>query len=172
MLNGKEFLVFNDKKEDITDKIVKIEGTIYFVQYQKNGKKYSYSENKVSVFKSIDLLDSCQIKTQYQVLSNIETAIDFGDYVKVFFKNGTNKLYCKSDIEIEKSILNNGNKKEVFDYLKEMASHLTMSDISKEESHSSQEIDFLKKIYEKINFISEISVAHSFLSGEKKNLKM
>lgn len=171
MLNEKEILVLNDKKEDITDKIVNIEGTIFFVQYQKNGKKYPYSKNKVSIFKKINVLNSCQIKTQYQVLSNIETAIDFGDYVKVFFKNGTNKFYCKSDIEIEKSILSNGNNKEVFDYLKEMASHLTMSDISKEESHSNQEIDFLKKIYEKINFISETSVAHSFLSGEKKEPK-
>lgn len=166
MLNEEEILVLDGKGKDITSKVILISNSKVDVQYSEN-KIYSYNKSNLLIIKNPTVLDDCLIKTSSKTLSNVIKVLKFNDYIKVFFNNGTNKTYHQSKITIEENLLNKEQFRKVFNYLKEMANHLTIADITQISETEKGNKDFLKKIYEKVKFLSPNSVIKSYISGMK-----
>ena len=169
MLNEEKILILNHNGEDITSKVVLMSNSKIDVQYSKI-KTYSYNIANLIIIENPIVLDDCIIKTSSKTLSSVTKVLRFNNYIKVFFENGTNKTYHQSEIIIEENLLNQEQFRKVFNYLKEMANHLTIDDITQINDKNK---DFLKKIYEKVKFISPNSVIKSYISGIKSvNINM
>lgn len=166
MLNEEEILILNSKGKDITSKVILISNSKVDVQYNEN-KIYSYNKSNLLIIKNPTVFDDCVIKTSFKTLSSVTKVLKFNNYIKVFFENGTNKTYHQSEVIIEENLLNQEQFRKVFNYLKEMANHLTIADITQINESEKGNKDFLKKIYEKVNFLSPNSVINSYVSGIK-----
>ncbi len=166
MLNEEAVLILDKKGKDITSKVILMSDSKVDVQYGEN-KIYSYNKSNLLIIKNPIVLDDCLIKTSSKALSNVMKALKFNDYIKVFFSNGTNKIYHQSEITIEENLLNREQVRGIFNYLKEMANHLTISDITQINENEKTNTDFLNKIYEKVKFLSPYSVVKNYVSGIK-----
>lgn len=166
MLNEEEILILNCEGKDITSKVVSLSNSKVDVQYSKN-KIYSYNKTNLTFIKNPIVINDCIIKTSSKTLSSVNKVLKFNNYIKVFFENGTNKTYHQSEVIIEENLLSQELFKNVFNYLKEMANNLTIEDITQKMESEKTNKDFLKKIYEKVNFVSSNSVIKSYVSGIK-----
>lgn len=111
------------------------------------------------------MLNDCVIITKLKKLTNVSKALKFDNYIKVFFDNGNNKIYKQSDITIEENLLSLEKIKNVFNYFKEMANHLTIADITQNSEKEIENENFLKKVYEKVNFINPNSVIKYYIKS-------
>ncbi|MEH7307599.1 AAA domain-containing protein, partial [Neobacillus drentensis] len=90
-------------------------------------------------------------------ITGMTKILNFGDYIKLVFKNGYKKIYKRSSLVIEETCLSNNSARGTFDYLKTLARYVSIKD---EKDNS-----FLSKQYEKISMISPRSVLAAYLSG-------
>lgn len=150
------------KGEDKTEKIryCKYENGKYTVTFQ-NGKSYRYNYNNlqwISDYQEI-VLENMIVYENNIPLSGIVKMIQFNQFIRIWFKNGYNKLVYSSNIVIERSALVNKKSNNIFAYLKSMANMLK---ISTEEDKS-----FLANQYEKIKCISPKSVLAKYLEPDE-----
>lgn len=164
MLDEEKVLVLNSKKEDITSKIILVSGSKVVVRYANN-KTYNYNTVNLRIIYNPILLDDCIITTTTKKLTNVVKALNFDGYIKVFFKNGTSRVYYQSEVVIEENLLKQIPYNLVFSYLREMASHLKIADVSQTYELENPSSDFLSKLYEKVNFVNSDSVIKIFVSG-------
>lgn len=164
MLNEEVILILNNKEKDVTSKVISISGSKIIVQYDKE-KVYSYNRSSLKIITNPIILNDCVVITEQKKLTNISKVLKFDNYIKVFFNNGTNKTYKQSEVTIEENLLNQIQFRNVFDYFKEMANHLTINDITQNKEKEMNNKDFLKKIYEKLNFINPNSVIGYYING-------
>ncbi len=166
LVNEEKKLVLNDKNQDVTANVIKIEYETYTIKYSNNSI-YNYNIKRLKVFNNpIELKDKIII-TKKKPLTNVKKAIIFGNYVKIFFNNNKSKVYLKSELIIKNNLLANFDFNKIFSYFKEMANHLTIKEIlGDNEVVSSNNI--LKPIYEKITEINEESVVKNYISGIKE----
>jgi len=164
MLNEEEVLILDKNQKDITSKVISESDSHLQVQFSENSI-YTYNKNNLSILTNPVVLN-CVIRTSSKTLSNINKALKFNVYIKVFFKNGTSKIYHESDITTEENLLKEEQFRKVFDYLKEMANYLTISDIV-QTNECEKDKCFLKKVYEKVNFLSTNSVLKNYMNGKK-----
>lgn len=130
------------------------------VVFKNNNTKYQYSLDKVKIIEnSTEVnINSCIIFSNGKQLFKISKILDFKSHLKVFFEDGSCRLYDKKHIKIEKNCLNDNRVNSVLDYLKSLAERLNNSD-------DKEEIGFLDKQYKKMTFISEDSVLSKYLSS-------
>ena len=166
MLNEEDILVLKPDGKDITSKVVSMSNLEVDVQYNNN-KIYSYNKANLIIIQNPVVINDCIIKTVSKTLTNVIKILKFDNYIKVFFKNGTNKIYYQSDIIIEENLLAKRIFKNVFNYLKELANDLTIEEITQKIESEKGNKDFLTKIYEKVNFLSPDSVIKSYVNGIK-----
>ena len=163
MLNEEEILVLDKKGQDITSNIVEwFNGKI---KVRFGTKTYFYNRSSLIMIKNPISLEHCCITTSNKKLTNIKMVRKFGNYIKVFFHNGKKKTYHQSEVLIEYSLLTNPTIQTVFNYLKEMANHITIMDIIPSETEEQDQSQFLSKLYEKLNFINEKSVIKDYILG-------
>lgn len=168
MIDEEKTLILDGKKKDITKNVIRISDSKVHVHYN-NDKIYSYKKSSLLIIKNPILLENCLIKTSSRTLSNVMKILKFNDYIKIFFNNGTTKIYHQSEITIEKNLLKQSEFKDFFDYLSELASYLTINDITTGETTEEKNKGFLCKIYKKIKFISQDSVIEDYIKGVKTN---
>ena len=147
-----------DKTEDI--KNFNVNKNKVDIVFKSNDTKYSYSLEKVKIMENpIEInLNSCIVFLDGKLLFKIVRILDFKSHLKIFYENGTNKLYDKKRIKIEKNCLNDNRVNSVLEYLKSLAEKLNNTD-------DKEEIGFLDKQYKKMTFISEESVLSKYLSS-------
>ena len=148
-----------DKTIDID--LCKYENGKWMVRYQNNQKVYSYSYENVVLYKNPNILDhhTCMVYENNVPISGVITIIDFGDYVKLFFKSGAKKLYPKSNIFIEETSLIHKSAKNTFEYLKTLAQFISIKD--------DDDFSFLSKQYNSLTQISPRSVLAMYIEGKE-----
>ena len=162
MLNEEEILVLDKNNKDITGKVVGFSFSNVTVNYGE--RSYQYSRSNLKIFTNPINLEDSIITTPSKTLSSVSKALKFNNYVKVFFKNGENKIYNETEIIIKNNLISRKSISSVFGYLKEMASQLKISDVVAE-STEKNDSSFLSKIYEKIDVINEDSVINEYING-------
>ncbi|MCG3653489.1 AAA domain-containing protein [Aliarcobacter butzleri] len=130
------------------------------IVFKSNNTKYQYSLDKVKIIENpIEInLNSCIIFSNGKQLFKISKILDFKSHLRIFFEDGSCRLYDKKHIKIEKNCLNDNRVNSVLDYLKSLAERLNNTD-------DKEEIGFLDKQYKKMTFISEDSVLSKYLSS-------
>ena len=153
-MNFEEKYLFLDLwKKDITKKVIE--------------NIDDYDLNKLIIYKDpVDITGDRFVTTR--ALTHVKKALDFKEYIKIFFENGTSRIYKKDNIKIEKTLLNSRENKQIFNYFKELSNVITVDDIKHDEGLRGKNDKILKKAYEKLTFISEESVLKNYISGEKE----
>lgn len=130
------------------------------VVFKSNNTKYQYSLDKVKIIENPTEvnINSCIVFSNGKQLFKISKILDFRSHLKVFFEDGSYRLYDKKHIKIEKNSLNNNRVNSVLEYLKSLAERLNNTD-------DKEEVGFLDKQYKKMTFISEDSVLSKYLSS-------
>ncbi|MCT7609752.1 AAA domain-containing protein [Aliarcobacter butzleri] len=150
------------KDEDKTEEIESfdINKNKVDVVFKSNNTKYPYSLDKVKIIENPTEvnINSCIIFSNGKQLFKISKILDFKSHLKVFFEDGSYRLYDKKHIKIEKNSLNNNRVNSVLEYLKSLAERLDNTD-------DKEEVGFLDKQYKKMTFISEESVLSKYLSS-------
>ena len=146
------------KGEDKTEEISRCtyDESKWQVEFAK-GKTYAYNYPNVQWLKvSVSLPPATTVVYQNnQPLSGVEKIFDFGDYIRICFVTSYKKVYRRQEITIEQSCLNNPNAHNSFEYLKQLAEKVS---VTNEEDSS-----FLSKQYEKITHVSPSSVLAKYL---------
>ena len=153
-LNDHDNLILVKNKDKTIDiDLCKYENGKWMVRYQNNQKVYSYSYENVVLYKNPNILDhhTCMVYENNVPISGVITIIDFGDYVKLFFKSGAKKLYLKSNIFIEETSLIHKSAKNTFEYLKALAQYISVKD--------DDDFSFLSKQYNSLTQVSPRSVS-------------
>lgn len=150
------------KDEDKTEEIESfdINKNKVDVVFKNNNTKYQYSLDKVKIIENPTEvnINSCIVFSNGKQLFKISKILDFKSHLKVFFEDGSYRLYDKKHIKIEKNSLNNNRINSVLEYLKSLAERLNNTD-------DKEEVGFLDKQYKKMTFISEDSVLSKYLSS-------
>ena len=122
------------------------------------GKTYSYNYLNVVWLKEPVISDAAAmvVYENNHPLSGVKMIYDFGEYIRICFETGNNKIYPSSEITVEQSHLKNPRAHDCFAYLKQLAEK---TGIKAEDGQS-----LLKKQYDKITFISPSSVLAKYLS--------
>ncbi|MCG3650680.1 AAA domain-containing protein [Aliarcobacter butzleri] len=130
------------------------------IVFKSNNTKYQYSLDKVKIIENPTEvnINSCIVFSNEKQLFKISKILDFRSHLKVFFEDGSYRLYDKKHIKIEKNSLNNNRVNSVLEYLKSLAERLNNTD-------DKEEVGFLDKQYKKMTFISEDSVLSKYLSS-------
>lgn len=131
----------------------------------ERGKTYSYNYFNVQWLKNPVLLDSATtiVYMHSQPVSGIAKIFDFGDYIRICFVTGYKKVYSRQEITLEQSCLIKSDANNCFEYLKQLADKVGVTD---EDDRS-----FLGKQYEKINFVSPGSVLAKYVSPTELGFK-
>ena len=129
----------------------------------KTGKTYPYSYNRISWLKDPLVLDpaSYHITHLEKELFNIKAIYVFSNhyqkYWHICFENGSERDYPECDLKIVKSCLDNAASKSIFEYLKQIASLVSLK--------AEDGTKLLSKQYEKINsFIGEDTALAAYLN--------
>ncbi len=166
MINEEKELILDKNNKDITANVIERTSSKIVVNYGK--KSYPYKQSSLKTLKNPIILKNVIIKTPKTTLSNISKVLKFDNYIKVFFDNGKNKLYNEADLIIKKDIIGDDNISKVFNYFKEMASVLKMTDVIKESTPGKDNADFLKNVYKRIDSINEESIVKDYIKGLSK----
>ena len=95
--------------------MIDYEDDIVYVDFG-NGKIYTYNKSSLTLFRNPVLI---VVKTNFGILNNIAKILKFDSYYKIFFNNGTNKVYSERDLFIENNLLKNPRVMELFNYFSE-----------------------------------------------------
>lgn len=145
-----------DKTEDI--KNLKEKDTKIEIEFYGSPKIYSYSINKVKIYKEPKVIDhnNCMVYVSDRKLFNITKILDFKSHVRVFFSGGKSNSYDKTKLHFDYSILEDAKAKDILTYLGNIAANLKDDDN-----------DFLLKQYEKMSFVSEESALAQYLKPKE-----
>jgi len=144
MLNENEILILDKKGKDVTSKVTEISAFQVTIQYSAD-RIYTYNKSNLKIITSPIDLNDCLIVTSSKKLTNISKVLKFDNYIKAFFNNGSNKVYKQSEVTIEQNLLNQELFRNVFNYIREMANHITISDITQNQEKEIDNDNFLKK---------------------------
>ncbi|MHB8170122.1 MAG: AAA domain-containing protein [Thermincolia bacterium] len=153
------------KGEDRTDAIYrcKYEKGKWQVEFKNDNKTYSYNYLNVQWFKNPNSLEPTTtiIYQNDQPLSGVNKIFVFEKYMRICFVTGYRKVYQRHEITVEQSCLNNQDAHNCFEYLKQLAEKVSVT--------NEEESNFLRKQYEKITCISPSSVLAKYLYPTELN---
>ena len=128
------------------------------VTYQ-NGCSYPYGHYNVGFFKDPKIMTAqdCAVLKNGVPVSGVVRVLDFSQYVRIEYKTGYKETISSSTIQIVHSSLAQPKCNNIFNYLKEIASAVSL----KTEDGN----NILGNQYKRIDFIREDSALNSYLSG-------
>lgn len=162
----KNLIFLND--EDKTEKIksCKYNNGKYYITFNNNNKVYTYCYNNVQWFSEVLEHDTEKnlVYEEDNPISGIIKIIEFnGQYIRLIFKTGYNKLYPKWKIKIKKSCLKNNASSNCFEYLKKLSDYVSIP--------TDDGTSLLNKQYNRIKKISPDSVLAKYLNYEELKAK-
>lgn len=131
----------------------------------KNGKTFHYNrQNILFLTNPISLSpQSYMVRHNGKVFDNIVSILTFKgkdvEYWRICFATGYEHDYRRDELQINKSVLEKGNAKAVFDYLREVAGYISV----RTEDGSA----ILSRQYERIRFLSDDTAAAVYLNPEE-----
>lgn len=153
------------KEDDKTASIAfcKYDNGKWMVKYENNNKVYHYIFENIIWFRNpkISNPENCIIYENNHPITGIIKILDFGDYIKLLFKTGFKKIYKRTQITIEETCLINSKACSTFEYLKNIANHVSIK--------LDEDISFLKRQYNSLAMISPRSVLAAYLVGKPFN---
>ncbi|WP_316571414.1 AAA domain-containing protein [Neobacillus sp. YIM B06451] len=159
-MNIEKFLILvkgEDKTEDI--EWMRYEHQKWQIKFFNSTKPYSY--NYLNIEKHDDPLikdaKTCVVYENNLPISGVVKILIFGDYVRLIFGSGYQKVYRRASLIIEETSLTRKPVLNCFEYFKRLASFISVKD-EKEQS-------FLSRQYGSLTAISPRSVLASYLEG-------
>lgn len=130
-----------------------------------NGKTFRYNAQNVKILDNPTILNpkNYEVSRNGKYFYNITAIFSFKDleteYWHICFANGYEKDYITNELQITKSVLDSKYANQVFEYLKEVAEYTSV--------RTEDNIAILTKQYEKMDFLSEETVAAIYLNPNK-----
>lgn len=131
----------------------------------KSGKSFCYSLRNVLWLKNPSSLNPSLYNICYRGKSfdNIVAILSFKngerEYWHICFSDGHEQSYDKSELQVQKSCMDNDRSKNVFAYLRRIAEEVSIC--------NEDDTKILQKQYEKIEFIGDDTVLASYLNPEE-----
>lgn len=150
------------KGEDKTKQIefVRQEKNIYKVKFLNSKTEYPCKDVQILTLKTQFFPDSVQLIKDLKIIDGYEVALDFGNYIKIFFKNNsTPKIFKKSDLDIKYGY--KGKEMKVLAYLKKCA----YTNLISEKLSDQDNTVHIKKQYESLELVEIDSVLSTYLDG-------
>lgn len=131
----------------------------------QNGRSFPYGHYNVEFYKDPTIITAkdCAVLKNGIPVSGIVRILHFDKYVRIEYKTGYKETVASSSIQIVHSSLAKPQCKNIFNYLKGIASAVSL----KTEDGN----NILGNQYNRIDFVREDSALHSFLSGKLPNSK-
>lgn len=159
-------------EEDKTNQIESIfqENNTFKVKYLNSDKEYSYKDVKIFDLKILYTPESTRIIRKSPThkksndINNFEIALDFGEYVKVYYKEKSiPKLFKKNDLIIEQGYKGNGIK--VFTYLKRCAEIVSTDKTESDKKDNKVKSHHIQKQYDSLKIVDKDSSMATYLDG-------
>lgn len=169
MYDEKKYLIlqYNQKFDKFEDKTTEIEwlrndNNACEIKYIKNSKYYHKSWRDIKVFDNPKLIETENLLIYHseKQLTDITTLLQFGEWFKAFYKNGSVKVYHTESLKIIKDKKNDKQIKNFLDYLKCIATIIEKLDGN----------NFLLNQLDKL-IIQENSCLYKFLNGNLNKVK-
>ena len=140
------------------------------VKFYNEEKIYQYNQKNIIIkerSENIEFKDK-DIYYKNQILFNVQNAIRFEEFIKIIYTTGETDIFRYNDISLKSNSIDNLNR-DVIGYFKEISKYVKSGDDEKEENEPSiAKESFLKKEYEKLNYIDDDSVLNYYIN--KKDL--
>lgn len=130
----------------------------------KNGDKFHYKRENIQVLKTPTILNPKLLFVRYngELLDNITAIFIFNsetlEYWHICFSTGYEHDYCRNELKISKSILENDTARQVFEYLKEVSEHISV--------RTEDDTAILSNQYKKIQKLGDGTAAAVYLNPE------
>lgn len=136
----------------------------FHIKFYNNQKVFSYRKNNVNWYQNPQVIDTNKfiIYETDLPITGAKMILNFGAYFRVIFNNGFNKIYPSSVISLEETVLTSESKREVLDYLADLADIIGMN--------LDDGTSLLQKQYDHLTHISPRSVLATYL-GSKPFIK-
>lgn len=153
------------KGEDKTQQIIschRVNGR-YNIEFSNSPTEYPYAFANVRWLSNPSSLNPQDIRIfkNGQYFYDIETILQFEDYLRIFFKNGIIRSYYIPELQIERNCLEDEASKNCFEYFKRLA------DIVSIKTEDGKKL--LTDQFAKIKFISNDTVLASYLNPSSFN---
>ena len=163
-INSKQNLVII-KDEDKTDEIrhISLNNERTVVTY-KSGKSYPYFRSNVEFFSNPESIpvDNCCIFIEGDLLSDVDSVLRFGHWVKIYHGTGSSRCCRFSEFSIQRMTTPEGRSKDVLAYLRELAECVSL--------RTDEGSSLLAMKYRHLDIISQESILFSFLR-EKPSIR-
>ena len=129
-----------------------------------NGKVYKYNRQNVIYLDKPAFINpqNCQIWHRKQLLYNVVAIYDFKgeniEYWHIVFANGSAQDYKFEELKVKKSVLENGDAKQIFDYFREVADFISV--------RTDDDTAILSQQYKKIDYLSEDTASALYLKPD------
>lgn len=133
-----------------------------------NGKTYPYASSSIKWLKDPEALNPtlyhiAKAGTPYHGVQSIFVFRDYDEWWHLAFDNGNGRTYRKSELQIEKSCLDDKQAQDKLAYLREVAG---INELKNDDGEV-----LLKKQYEKLTFVGEGSALAAYLHPEFNPIK-
>ncbi|MHA6533854.1 AAA domain-containing protein [Paenibacillus sp. BAC0078] len=156
------------KNKDRTSEITSYEqlGANIQVTYRSSSNPYHYYASDVMILNNpvITVITKEQaVFHRDNPLSNVKRVLDFGPRIRVFFKDGTNRVYEAEHVRIESSGVKTSDALKVIEYWRAISGHI-------ESGEEQPEMEaFLKREFAKLSFVHPESVLSHYVNGSPVN---
>lgn len=153
-----------DKTKEI-EQILKQDGRMH-IKYHNNEKIYSYNACNIIVREQATIIELKEKDVYYknQIIFNIQKAIRFGEYIKIIYQSGETQVFKWEDLSYKSSNIQNTDKN-IIQYFRSISNYVK-NDSEEEKELGEEQVkgNFLKREYEKLNYIENESVLKSYLN--------
>ena len=135
------------------------------IKFYKNEQEYTYNEINVIIKEEPIVLDLKERDIYYknQILFNIKKVIKFDEFVKVIYNNEETEVFRYHDLSLKSNSIENLNRN-VIEYFKEVSNYVKSDKEEEENEQEEKQESFLKKEYEKLNYINQESILNYYIN--------
>lgn len=132
----------------------------YAVKFHQSQKTYEYYTQNLTWYREPEELNlqDAKVFTKGKEVYYVEAVMKFGDYHRVFYKNGTHKLFRQNELQIQKSCLENKKSRDVLAYFRSLASVISLK--------TDEGKALMAKKYEELTFIGPETALATYLNPE------
>jgi len=164
-IDDKKYLVLTRNKSngeierDVTKSITSLKNIDEKVEVTYNGDRtYTYNRSNIKILTNPSVINLKEkiITIDGRAFDHYDTALDFGEHVKLF-KGNRSQLVPKSKLELIDSVLGESWPKAIFDYFKTLSKVLTVTEDG---------VKVLTNQYERINAVRKDSLLSRYLQAQ------
>ncbi|WP_068779278.1 AAA domain-containing protein [Paenibacillus sp. GM2] len=133
------------------------------IQFKSSTQVYFYNLSDVLILKEprvLEITEDIVIFKDGFPFNNVQRVLDFGPKIKVYFKNGSNRLYDRENIQIKRNGIQGSNAEKILNYWKAISKHVK----SGEETEDQE--GFITKEFAKLNYVHPDSVLNHYINAK------